>query len=467
MVLAEIFGRHFEAAAVPAARRCKDIEKAMSLDIALILTAITVLLLLSAFFNGSETALTAVSRARMHALEQEGNSRARLVNNLLKEPERLIGVVLLGNTLVDILAASLASGLAVILIGPAGVAYATAVMTILIVIFAAVLPKTYAFAFADRLALFVAPLMRVMIAVLNPATRAIQVIVRMVLKLTPSSRDDAANILEAHEEIRGTIELQKIEGAVAKRDAAMLGGVLDLKDLKVLDIMVHRTKMQTINIGDEPEKVIDEVLKGQFTRVPLWKEEPENIVGVLHTKDLLLALSRAGWDVAKIDIAAVAAQPWFVPDTTSVANQLNEFLRRKAQLALVVDEYGEVQGLITLEDILEEIVGQIADEHDVQDAAIRLQADGSVNVDGTVAVRDLNRHMDWDLPDEEATTIAGLVIHEAQSIPEPGQAFTFYGYRFEILRKNRNKITAIRVRPVATKQRRPRTSLESDAMDAG
>jgi len=439
----------------------------MSLDIAIILTAIAVLLLLSAFFNASETALTAVSRARMHALEQEGNSKARLVNSLLKEPERLIGVVLLGNTLVDILAASLASGLAVILIGPAGVAYATAVMTILIVIFAAVLPKTYAFAFADHLALLVAPLMRVMIAVLNPATRAIQVIVRMLLKLTPTSRDDAANLLEAHAEIRGTIELQKIEGAVAKRDAAMLGGVLDLKDLKVLDIMVHRTKMQTINISDPPERVIDEVLKGQFTRVPLWKDEPENIVGVLHTKDLLLALSRVGWEVGKIDIGAVAAQPWFVPDTTSVANQLNEFLRRKAQLALVVDEYGEVQGLITLEDILEEIVGQIADEHDVQDAAIRLQADGSVNVDGTVAVRDLNRHMDWDLPDEEATTIAGLVIHEAQSIPEPGQAFTFYGYRFEILRKNRNKITAIRVRPVTAKQRRPRSSLESDAMDAG
>ena len=138
----------------------------------------------------------------------------------------------------------------------------------------------------------------------------------------------------------------------------------------------------------------------------------------------------------------LAAQPWFVPDTTSVDDQLNEFLKRKAQLALVVDEYGEVQGLITLEDILEEIVGQITDEHDAQDAAIRVQADGSVNVDGTVAVRDLNRHMDWDLPDEEATTIAGLVIHEAQTIPEPGQAFTFYGYRFEILRKSRNKITA-------------------------
>jgi Mg2+/Co2+ transporter CorB len=247
----------------------------------------------------------------------------------------------------------------------------------------------------------------------------------------------------------------------------MLGGVLDLKDLQVLDIMVHRTKMQTINIDDAPQKVVDEVLKSQYTRVPLWKDEPENIVGVLHTKDLLVALSRTGWDLSKVDIASVAAQPWFVPDTTSVTDQLSEFLKRKAQLALVVDEYGEVQGLITLEDILEEIVGQITDEHDVHDAAIRQQADGSVNVDGTVAVRDLNRQMDWDLPDEEATTIAGLVIHEAQSIPEPGQIFTFYGYRFEILRKNRNKITALRIKPIATAGKRTRHTLESDAMDAG
>src|SRR5262249_29561810 len=258
----------------------------------------------------------------------------------------------------------------------------------------------------------------------------------------------AANILAAHEEIRGTIELKTMGGAVPKRDAAMLGGVLDLRSLQVLDIMAHRTKMQTINIDDAPERIVDEVLKSQFTRIPVWKDEPDNIVGVLHAKDLLVALSRAGWDVSKLDVQSLAAQPWFVPDTTSVTDQLNEFLKRKAQLALVVDEYGEVQGLITLEDILEEIVGQIADEHDAQDVAIRVQADGWVNVDGTVGVRDLNRQMDWALPDEEPPTIAGLVIHEAQTIPEPGQAFTFYGYRFEILRKSRNKITAIRIKPI-------------------
>jgi Mg2+/Co2+ transporter CorB len=206
--------------------------------------------------------------------------------------------------------------------------------------------------------------------------------------------------------------------------------------------------METINADDPPAKILDQLMKSQYTRVPIWKDESENIVGVLHTKDLLLALSRTNWSPEGLDVMKSASEPWFVPDTTSLKDQLNQFLKKKTQMALVVDEYGEVQGLITLEDILEEIVGQITDEHDNPDSHIRLQSDGTVNVDGTVAIRDLNRHLDWDLPDDEATTIAGLVIHEAQTIPEPGQVFTFHGYRFEILRKSRNKITAIRIKPL-------------------
>jgi Mg2+/Co2+ transporter CorB len=418
----------------------------MTLEIGLTLGAIVLLIGLSAFFNMSETALTASSRARMHALEQEGNSKARLVNQLLSAPEKMIGAVLIGNTLVDVFAAALASTLAVSLVGDIGVAYATGIVTVLIVIFAAVLPKTFALAAPDTTALFVTPIMRGIVRALTPFTIAIEYIVRAILKLTPSTKDDEANILSAHEEIRGAIDLQAKEGAVQKVDAFMLGGVLDLRELQVADIMIHRTKMETLNADESPDVIIQEILKSQYTRVPLWKGQPENIVAVLHSKDLLAALGRSGWDPSKLDVMSFAQPPWFVPDTTSLQDQLNQFLKRKAQMALVVDEYGEVQGLITLEDILEEIVGQIADEHDAGDVHIRPQADGTVNVDGTVAVRDLNRQMDWDLPDDEWTTIAGLVIHEAQTIPEPGQVFTFYGYRFEILRKSRNKISALRIK---------------------
>ncbi len=418
----------------------------MTFEVALIIAAIALLIALSAFFNGSETGLTAASRARMHALEQDGNAKAAVVNRILSQPEKMIGSVLLGNTLVDVLAASLASTLAVKLVGDIGVAYATAIVTLLIVIFAAVLPKTYALAYSDSAALWVAPIMRWVIVFLTPATKAIEFVVRQLLKLTPSHKDDEANILAAHEEIRGTIDLQAREGAVQKGDANMLGGVLDLRDLQVADIMIHRTKMETLNADNSPQEIVDVILKSQYTRIPLWKDEPENIVAVLHTKDLLSALGRAGWDIGQLDIMSFAQAPWFVPDTTTLKNQLNQFLKKKAQMALVVDEYGEVQGLITLEDILEEIVGQISDEHDTLETGIRPQADGTVNVDGTVAIRDLNRYMDWELPDEEATTIAGLVIHEAQLIPEPGQVFTFYGYRFEILRKLRNKIAAVRIK---------------------
>ncbi|MGQ0455760.1 MAG: HlyC/CorC family transporter [Hyphomicrobium sp.] len=433
----------------------------MTLAIGLSLFTIFILIVLSAFFNGSETALTAVSRARMHALEQEGDDRAKLVNKVLSSPEKMIGAVLLGNTLVDVFASALASGVAVLLIGEVGVLYASIVMTVLIVIFASVLPKTYAMAYSDRMALAIAPIMNGIIVVLGPIVRVIEWIVRMILKLTPSKADDAANILAAHEEIRGTIDLQAKEGAVAKGDAKMLGGVLDLRDLQVADIMVHRTKMETVDADDPPEKILEFLLKSQYTRAPVWKDEPENIVGVLHTKDLLAALARSNWDPSRLDVMSFATEPWFVPDTTSVKDQLNQFLKRKAQLALVVDEYGEVQGLITLEDILEEIVGQIADEHDAHETHIRPLADGTVNVDGTVAIRDLNRFMEWSLPDDEATTVAGLVIHEAQTIPEPGQVFTFHNYRFEILRKSRNKITALRIKPL------PRPENGSDAVGVG
>ncbi len=418
----------------------------MTTELALTLGGILVLLILSAFFSGSETAITAASRARMHALEKDGDTAAGLVNRLVSAPERLIGAILIGNNLVNILASALATSLFLGLFGRAGVAYATLAMTTLVVLFAEVLPKTYAITAPDRVAIKAAPFLRVVVVLLSPLVTVVQLVVRGILGRNAEGASE--RLVSAHEELRGAIDLHHQEGGVVKHDRDMLGGILDLRELEVGDVMVHRTNMQSVNADDPPKKLLDEILKSPFTRLPVWREEPENIVGVLHVKDLLRQLHRKTATPEEIDILDLASDPWFVPDTTSLKNQLNAFLKRKAHFALVVDEYGEVMGLVTLEDILEEIVGQIADEHDVPDAAIRPQADGTVNVDGIVPIRDLNRRMDWYLPDEEATTIAGLVIHEAQTIPEPGQAFTFYGFRFEILRKQRNQITAMRITPL-------------------
>jgi Mg2+/Co2+ transporter CorB len=419
----------------------------MTLGLGITLGAILGLLLASAFFSGSETALTAASPAKMHALEQEGNRRARVVNYLLTVRERFIGAILLGNTLANIAASALATSLFLTLFGEEGVVYATIVMTVIVVLFAEVLPKTYAILNADRMALVLAPAVNFVVAVLAPVTGAMQFLVRHTLRLFGVSISDDAEVLSAHEEIRGAIELHHKEGGVKKLDRDMLGGVLDLRELTVSDIMVHRTKMDAIDVELPPEKIIDLALKSSHTRLPLWRGEREEIVGILHAKTLLRALREAKGDGGKIDIMALATPPWFVPNTTTLKDQLNAFLKRKAHFAVVVDEYGEVMGLVTLEDIIEEIVGDITDETDIASIAARPQPDGSVIVEGSVPLRDLNRLMDWALPDEEATTVAGLVLHEAQTIPDAGQAFTFHGFRFEVLRRQRNRLTSIRVTP--------------------
>jgi Mg2+/Co2+ transporter CorB len=419
----------------------------MTLGLGITLGAILGLLLASAFFSGSETALTAASPAKMHALEQDGSHRARVVNYLLTVRERFIGAILLGNTLANIAASALATSLFLSLFGERGVVYATVVMTVIVVLFAEVLPKTYAIVNADRMALVVAPAVRFVVALFAPVTNAIQFLVRHTLRLFGASISDEAEVLSAHEELRGTIELIHKEGGVVKLDRDMLGGVLDLRELTVSDIMVHRTKIDAIDVELPTERIIDLALKSSHTRLPLWRGEREEIVGILHAKTLLRALRDAKADVSKLDIMKLATPPWFVPDTTTLKDQLNAFLKRKSHFAIVVDEYGEVMGLVTLEDIIEEIVGDITDEMDIASIAARPQADGSVIVEGSVPLRDLNRLMDWELPDEEATTVAGLVLHEAQTIPDAGQSFTFHGFRFEVLRRQRNRLTSIRVIP--------------------
>ena len=417
----------------------------VSFGLGVILGAIVLLLLFSAFFSGSETALTAASRARMHHLAEEGNKRARVVLHLTDDRERLIGAILLGNNLVNILASALATSLFLALFGDAGVVYATLVMTAVVLIFAEVAPKTFAITNTDRVALAVSQPLRLLIFLFAPVTAAVQFIVRHTFRVFGVNVDDSQQVLSAHEELRGAINLHHHEGSVVKIDRDMLGGILDLRDLEVSDIMVHRKNIVMIDAGQPNSEIISQALASPHTRIPLWRDEQENIVGVLHAKDLLRALAGGGWRPDAIDILSIANKPWFVPDTTTLQDQLNAFLRRKTHFALVVDEYGALMGLITLEDILEEIVGDISDEHDIDVAGVRAQPDGSVIVNGSVPIRDLNRAFDWTLPDDEATTIAGLVIHEARTIPEVGQAFTFHDFRFEILRRHRNQIAQVRI----------------------
>ena len=412
----------------------------------LLLLCIVFLIGLSAFFSGSETALTAVSKARIHSLEKSGDKSAKLVSHLIDIRERLIGALLLSNNLVNILASALATSLFLSAFGELGVVYATIAMTILVVIFAEVLPKSWAISNPDKFALVVAPVVNVVVIVFGPITMAFSKIVRFILHRFGVDLDEDVSALGAHEELRGTVDVLHREGAVEKHDRDRVGGVLDLHELEISDIMIHRTSMMSINADNEPQMIVAEILASPYTRLPVWSDDIDNIIGVIHSKDMLRALAQSGYDVAGFDIRQTMSQPWFVPETTSLRDQLNAFLRRQAHIALPVDEYGEVQGLVTLEDILEEIVGDIADEHDEELSGLEQQVDGSVIVDGSLPIRDLNRALDWDLPDEEATTIAGLVIHESQMIPEEKQTFTFHGKRFVVLARDRNRITRLRIR---------------------
>ena len=415
------------------------------MEVVLTVLAILALLFLSGLFSGSETALTAASRPRISHLEKQGNRRAKAVIRLIEARERLIGSILLGNNLVNILASALATSVLISEFGDAGVVYATILMTALVLIFAEVLPKTYALRHPTRTSLRVAPFVGATVTVLTPVVRSVEWIVGLTLRLFGAERGAHALLVSPQEELRSAIQIHADEGGIVKHESDMLHGIFDLSETSVEDVMIHRSNMTMVNVGQPPEEIVKEVLSSPYTRLPLWRDEPENIVGILHAKDVLRALVAAGGSSAAIDPQQIAAEPWFIPETTTLIEQMAAFRDRHQHFALVVDEYGALMGMVTLEDILEEIVGPITDETDVAHRGIRSQQDGSVIVEGSVTIRDLNRDLGWSLPDEEAVTVAGIVIHESQSIPEVGQVFQYYNTRFEIVRRKRNQITLLRL----------------------
>ncbi|UWQ19576.1 HlyC/CorC family transporter [Jannaschia sp. M317] len=418
--------------------------------------AILFLLALSAFFSGSETALTAASRGKLRSQADKGSAGAVRALQVTEDNERLIGSVLLGNNIVNILAASLATALFTSLFGQQGVAVATLVMTALVLIFAEVLPKTYAISNPEAAASRVAPIIALVVRIFSPVVSVVRALVRGILRIFGVNIDADAAIMSAHEEIVGAITLGHTEGGVQKEDRDRLLGALDLGDRFVEEIMLHRSNIEMVDAAASPEAILDQCLASRYTRLPVFRDEPENIIGMIHSKDMLRTIDRlvrgdgGGVEaVAKFDITDVMMEPYFVPETTTLDDQMRQFLKRHTHFALVVDEYGALQGLITLEDILEEIVGEITDEFDQPDEPILTpDADGSYRIDGAMTIRDLNRATDWGLPDDEANTVAGLVIHEAQSIPTRGQVFSFHGFRFEVAAREANRITQLRIRPL-------------------
>ena len=413
------------------------------------IAVILALLFLSAFFSGSETALTAASQARLHQLSLRGNRRAGTVLRLRRRNDTLIGTILIGNNITNIAASALATSVLISLFDDAGVAYSMIGMTILVVIFAEVLPKTFAINNADRSALAVGPAIRVFVWLFQPLSIAIRFIVNVLLKIIGVKGLTSFAQHEREEELRGLIELHTGPGPDVSEERAMLRSILDLGEVTVEEIMTHRRNVSMINADLPLDEILDELLESPFTRLPLYRGDPDEIIGILHGKALLRAIRGfPGENMSELDIVEVANEPWFIPESSNLLDQLQAFRARKEHFAVVVDEYGTLQGVVTLEDILEEIVGNIDDENDVTVSGVRPQPDGSFLINGSVTLRDLNRDFEWSLPDEDASTIAGLILHEARIIPNVGQEFIFYGFRFRILRKHRNQVTQLRVWPV-------------------
>jgi Mg2+/Co2+ transporter CorB len=313
-------------------------------------------------------------------------------------------------------------------------------MTALIFIFSEVLPKTYAIREPERLVLYTAPITIFFTKILSPINIVVQNFVSSILYLT--NRDKNNN--DWKQNLKGAILLANDKGDVRKRDRIMLESILDLHEIKVSEIMTHRKNIESLNILENIDNIINLALKSRFTRLPLWRENTDNIIGTLHIKDLLRAKNINN----TVDINNLMQKPLFISENTSLSEQLNNFKKETIQMAFVIDEYGDLQGLITLEDILEEIVGEIFDEFDKQIVSPKILDDKSVSVDGTMTIRDLNRLMDWKLPDDEASTVAGLVIDIAQKLPKINEIIYIEHFQFTILERQRTRITKINIKPL-------------------
>jgi Mg2+/Co2+ transporter CorB len=400
------------------------------------------LLIAAAFFSAAETSVTSVSRARIHKLKTSGNKKAGMVERLRKDQSNFFGTILLGNNLLNTLSSAITTSLLIKIFGSTGVIYATLIMTALIFVFTEVLPKTIAFQHAERTAMFVAPVLVVMVKVMKPLNFAVDIFTRNFIKML---RLKGSQVVSPLESLKGAIELHHAEGVVARQDKEMLSGIIDMMEMQVSEIMAHRKEMVTVDIKQSADKQLKQLLDSGHSRIPLWDGDPQNIIGILYLKNLIRALRDNANNYSKVKIQDIMDDAWFIPEATTLRNQLHAFRQRRKHMAIVVDEYGAIQGLITLEDILEVIVGEIDDEHDWNFSTIKKVRDNVYIVDGSTMIRDINRQLDWKLPDENASTVAGLLIYDVGDIPEEGAEHSMDLYSFKVLKRQGNQIGSLQI----------------------
>ena len=409
-------------------------------EIGIFFLIIIFLIICSAFFSSSETALTAVSEARINELVNKGNKKAKLIEKILKNRDKMIGTILIGNNFVNIIASVYATSFAIQFFTNVPLIIITIILTIILVIFAEMIPKTYALKNADEIALTVSPLINLIIICLTPLTFLTEKLSKLI------TGPDYENEEAKTEELEGMIRLHAGKETRSIERGKIMSSMIDIEDVNIEEVMTHRGVVTMIDIKSSATNIYKIVGESPYTRIPVFSGTQDNIIGILHAKELFRFLQRNNFqDTKLIDLKNILIDPYFAPETTPILDQLEIFRGRKEHFAIVVNEYGDFRGIVTLEDILEEIVGEIDDETDINVEGVKSQHDGSLIIDGSVTIRDLNRSLAWDLPDENYNTIAGLVVFETKTIPNPGQEFRLFGIKIRILQKDKNFLSKLRL----------------------
>ena len=421
----------------------------MDFSIGVLIGSILGLIILSAFFSGAETSLTSASKARMRTLAKSGKKNAQIYEKIFADKEKLICTILLANNLVNVLASAIATSILLNYFANDGIAYVTIIMTLMILVFGELIPKTIALFKADSISLFISPIFKILIIIFYPITSSLNFLVKIILKplnIKIINKEKNTNQLESEEELRGAIDLHG-DDSEESQEKQMLKSILDLDDVTVDSIMIPRKNVFSLPLSIGYTDLIKKINDNPHSRIPIWDKNTENIIGILQARQLI------GFNIKKnldFNIRDFCKRPWFIPESSTLANQLMEFKKRKEHFAIVVDEYGEFLGIVTLEDILEEIVGDIDDELDEIKVSKTVKGVKKISNDkyivrGNVTIRDLNRELGWNFLDKDASTVAGLILYESRSIPNVGQIFLFYDHKFEILEKKNNQIILIRI----------------------